>query len=212
MSGIQLSIARFPVLIRTEFFIGAVLLGAGRLTEPVLLAWWVLAVGLFVTLHELGHAVMFRVFGHHPRIELQAFGGVTSGTPGMPLTPFQDVIVSLAGPFAGILFGSTVWALTHFTGFDPPSPLVEQIIQDILWINIGWGVINLLPMLPLDGGRVLAASMRWLFRERGQKIAFFVSLVMSVAILAFALYSGQTWIAILCAMFAFANLQGLRAS
>ena len=108
-----------------------------------------------ILLHELGHALVARAFGAKPNITLYAMGGLTS-YQGARMSRVQETVISAAGPGAGIALGGAVWLATqslHLAG--NPRLLVSQI----LWVNIGWSVINLLPVVPFDGGHILAAVL-----------------------------------------------------
>src|SRR5262245_55219146 len=90
-----------PISVDLSFFMIAVVLGAPRLSRPALLAQWVAVVLVGVVVHELGHALVGRVFGLKPRIHLYGMGGLTTWEAGRELSPLRSVAVSLAGPFAG---------------------------------------------------------------------------------------------------------------
>lgn len=211
MNGLNMTIAGIPLRVRPEFFVGAIIIGGDRFSQPLLLAWWVLAVGVFVALHELGHAFAFRHYGHRPSIEIQMFGGATVGTPGKPLTPKQDIVVSFAGPAVGLVIGSAVYGFEYTTQYQPSSLLVAQVLSDIVWVNLGWSIFNLVPMLPLDGGRLFHAAMRHMLGDgRGRTVALTVSLLVAATVVWLAISSGRTFLAIFAAMFAFQSFRGLR--
>lgn len=204
-------LGRIPIEVQPSFFILAVLLAFSRLNEPVLLLSWVVVVFVSVLLHELGHAVAFRTFGHTPRITLYAMGGLTHGSPGRPLTAARSVAVSLAGPIAGFIAGGAVWLATRDVQELPP--LASAVLHDWLFVNIGWGIFNLLPMLPLDGGQALQGGLQIVAPRRAEWITLIVSLVTAGLIVAIALYVGMLWVGFLGAFFAigsFKRLQELR--
>ncbi|HVO30110.1 MAG TPA: tetratricopeptide repeat protein, partial [bacterium] len=82
---------------------------------------------------------------------------------GTAATRARRIAISLAGPFSGICFGALVLVAAPAT---IGVPLLASVRADLLWINLGWGVLNLLPILPLDGGHVTAA----LFGDRAATI------------------------------------------
>jgi membrane-associated protease RseP (regulator of RpoE activity) len=81
----------------------------------------------------------------------------------------------------------------------------------VLWVNLGWGVLNLLPILPLDGGHILASVAEIVAGRRGRFAARIFSIVLTVTIGLWALLAGQWWILILGIVLTFANVQGLRS-
>lgn len=205
----RFSILGIPVRVEPLFFLIAGLLAASRLQEPWFLASWIAVVFGSVLLHELGHAVAFRHFGYSPDIRLHTMGGHTSATAG--LNPKQDVIVSVAGP----LFGLTAGGLVYAAGFFFPSlyatPFLGVVLRDLLWVNIGWSLINLLPILPLDGGRVLIAGLRKANPMNATMRAYQVSMIVAGVAAAAALAFGMLFAALLGALFAANNYRAYQA-
>lgn len=116
---------------------------------------WTAVVFVSIMIHELGHALVVRRFGARPVISLHALGGLTSYTsPG--LSRPRQIAVSLAGPFAGFALGAVVWFASRKLQLGPGA---KDLVTSLLFVNIGWGIINMLPVLPLDGGHVLAATL-----------------------------------------------------
>lgn len=176
---LRFSVAGIPVRVHPLFWLIAVLLG---FTADLLqLLIWVVVVFVSILIHELGHALAFRRYGQRSRIILHFAGGLTvpepvpwaGGWANVGMRPGQDVLVSLAGPGAGFLFAALVIAAvnvmggsvvtTWLLGFIPLPvmavlPFGGRVIglaaTMLLWVNVFWGLINLLPIQPLDGGHV----------------------------------------------------------
>jgi len=180
-------IGKIPVEISPSFFVVAALLGYSPHEDLVELGLWILIVLGSVTAHELGHALAGRTFGLEPRIVLHGAGGTTSWTTQRSLSTSRRVAISLAGPCAGFVVGFVVWAvnaLAHPTtnGMSGASALYAFVLRNILFVNFGWGVLNLLPMLPLDGGNVMARLLDAATGGRGHRPALVVSIVLAAAI------------------------------
>jgi Zn-dependent protease len=153
------------VEIQMSFWVTSVLLAlptlssssAPRSVVASVVAIWVAVVLLSVLVHEYGHAFAMKRHGIEPAITLYAMGGLTFNRSRVPLSRLDHVIVSLAGPFAGFALGGLSYALQRLWphGVAGRSPLAEVFLHDMLWVNLGWGLINLLPVLPFDGGHVL---------------------------------------------------------
>jgi Zn-dependent protease len=142
-----------PVHVRIGFFIVPLLLAAEGTSFSSLLMW-VAVVFVSVMLHEMGHALVARAYGAHPSITLYALGGLTRYEARMSRA--QTALISLAGPGAGFVLGFAVLLLTqplHLAGAG------KEFAFNLMYVNIGWGVMNLLPVLPFDGGQLLAAAM-----------------------------------------------------
>ena len=174
----------FPVRIHPLFWLMALVLGynSGGAKE---VAAWVAAVLIAILVHEWGHALAMRGYGLRPSITLHGLGGVTSARDGQgfgpPLRMWEHVLISAAGPAAGFLLAAAVCGAVYLSGhglrceFGLPSgfmvgpaevvgtPLLTVFIAYILFASVAWGLLNLLPVYPLDGGQIarevlLAAS------------------------------------------------------
>ena len=119
-------------------------------------------------------------------------------------TWFADMIISLAGPFAGFLFAGVIFLGLALGGrsphveFDPQvliytiwrlfdAPNVNRLLWDMQFINIFWGVINLLPVFPLDGGQVSRAIFGKLNPHDGLRQSLIISIVVAVGMAALCL-------------------------
>jgi membrane-associated protease RseP (regulator of RpoE activity) len=169
----------------------------------------VVLVGILA--HELGHAFAGRRLGLEPWIRLMAFGGMTGWIRPRPLTPGQQILISVAGPAVGISIGGAVLVAGLAGVFADASPAVLQVLDYVLWVNLGWGILNLLPILPLDGGHILASVAGLVAGRNGRIAARVFSIILTVVIGLWALFAGEWWILILGVVLTFANVQGLRA-
>ncbi len=128
--------------------------------------YWIMgilgAVGLFacVLAHELGHSLVANRFGLRMRgITLFLFGGV-SEMPDEAPTPKAEVAMALAGPLVSIGLG----VLLYFGAMSVQAVAVRGVLLWLAGINILLAAFNLLPGLPLDGGRVLRAGL-WAWKK-----------------------------------------------
>jgi hypothetical protein len=208
--SLRFRVAGFPVEAHPSFFIVAVLLALG-LTDVRLIFVWVGVVFFSILVHELGHAFTGYSFGLSPRIYLYAMGGLTSWSTGRSLTEGRHILVSLAGPCAGLLVGGLVWTFVWYRPFEL-TPLGEVAIQDLLWANIGWSLLNLLPVLPLDGGSVMRSLVHISRGYRNDRLPRQVSVVVGAAAAAVAVYFAMMWAAFLAAWLAYANYAALKGA
>jgi Zn-dependent protease len=195
------------VRVEPWFFLIIALLGLAY-EEPIFIASWVAIAFVSVLLHEMGHAVAFRSFGLQPRILLHGFGGLTSGEG--HLTPWRSIAVSLAGPLAPlVLIGlPALWADAN--GLVPDGD-ARVLFSQVVFINIAWSVLNLIPVLPLDGGNVTASAFDLVLPGRGRKIAAGISLAVLAGLALLSLAIGYVFGLFLAVWFGFTNLQELRA-
>ncbi|MEY2569687.1 MAG: stage sporulation protein, partial [Acidimicrobiaceae bacterium] len=199
----HLLIAGIPVRIEPSFLIIVALLGLGPNIPLNLTLAWVAVAFVSVLVHELGHAFAFRRYGVESAITLRGLGGVT--TPGRALRGRSQVIItSLAGPCTTlVLFGiPTIWLFqSDWAGGDFDR---EVLVAMLLIINVGWSLLNLLPILPLDGGHVVEQVI-------GSRPAHLLSIVISLPLAAIAFAYGQPFAAILAVLFAVQNGVALNA-
>jgi Zn-dependent protease len=190
-----------------------------RLGNPVELAGWVAVVLASVVVHELGHAAVGRVFGLEPSVVIHGTGGTTSWTGSQKLSPAQRIAISLAGPMAGFALGGVVYAVALLArghahagsggGLGAPS-LPSFLVGQLVDVNFEWGALNLLPMLPLDGGNVMAQVLNAARRGHGERPARIISIVLAGAALVAALAWRSLWPAFLAGSFVAVNWRALK--
>ena len=117
---------------------------------------FILALFACVVLHELGHALAFRKYGGKPSILLYGMGGLASA-PGR-YTREQRIVITLGGPVIQLLLAALFYA---FAKFGPPIQTIylSYFVGAMVVVNFFWAILNLLPILPLDGGRLLGHLM-----------------------------------------------------
>jgi len=117
------------------------------------------AVGLFlsVLIHELGHALTARAYGVQTReITLWLLGGVAQ-LEQIPRNRGAEAVIAIAGPIVSVLL-SALFGLLR--GLLPSAATEGQFLLGYLsFINLSLAVFNLLPALPLDGGRILRSLL-----------------------------------------------------
>lgn len=205
---VRFSIFGIPVLIQPFFWITLVLIGGGlNANSPSA----ILHVGLFtiagfisVLVHELGHALTARKFGAYSEIVLQAFGGYAAYS-GVRLTRPQSFAVTAAGPAIQILLGLAVYLmLPHLPKISPDA---AYFIKTLIEISIFWALLNLLPILPLDGGRMLDAILG----PQRIKITLWVTIVVALSLALAALkFTSSILLPIFLGMFAWQAFQALK--
>lgn len=195
-----------PIKIDVSFFVLAALLAFGRADEPVLLVVWLAVVLFSVLVHEFGHALAGRAFGLSPSITLYSMGGLTSfAHADARLHPLKNLLVSLAGPLTGLLVGALVYFAAPRVLGDTDSRVLAVAYGDLLWVNVGWGLFNLLPVMPLDGGHIVSSIEEWITGRHETPFAHGLSLVAAAALGLWAFSAGSIWIAFLCAWFTVSN-------
>ncbi|MEM9193639.1 MAG: site-2 protease family protein, partial [Myxococcota bacterium] len=203
-----------PVRIQPFFLLIAGFLGwswaQGSEDVGVRLGIGMVVVFVGVLAHEFGHAFAGRAFGLTPQIELHGMGGVTSWRAGRRLSPGQSIFVSFAGPLVGIVIGTVALLLAGFFGVGEESTF-GFTLAIVAWVNLGWGVLNLIPMMPLDGGNIMASFFELFAKGKGRVFARYVSLGISALVLALAVYAQQIFAAVVVGWLALNNWRGLQA-
>jgi len=207
-AGLRFRMFGFPVTVAPAFLLVAALVGFTGELDLGLLVVWIGVIGVSILVHELGHAVAARGVGARPAIVIHGFGGYTTYTPPRPLSRWEQVRISLAGPAAGAALGLVVWAVWT-VAYPDARDLARAAFVFGLWANLGWGLVNLLPVLPLDGGMVMEAVLPG-DHERRRRLALGTSIPVSAA-LAGVFFSLQLpFAALLFAYFAYTSFQELR--
>jgi Zn-dependent protease len=175
------------------------------------LAWNVaeyLALFAIVLMHEFGHALACRsVGGKADRIVLWPLGGVAYVSP--PMRPGAMLWSIVAGPLVNVILVPIIWMLTTL----PADPNLHNFLGAIAYINIALLVFNMLPIYPLDGGKILW-SLLWFVMGMGRAlmVASVIGMVgaiagaLALAAMYFNGVAGQDLV-FLVAIVAFAGLQ-----
>jgi Zn-dependent protease len=192
--ALSFRVAGFPIQVHPLFFLIALATGATGGWNPARIAVWSGVVFASVLVHELGHALAFRRFGHGASISLHGLGGTTTSTGGRSLTHRQDLWVSLAGPGAGFLLGGLVLGLQLLTPVGQAGGLAGYTVRALLWTNFGYGLLNLLPIHPLDGGHAMAAIIRERGGNRYEWLIHGISLGVAVVGLVLAIVWREVWL------------------
>lgn len=194
-----------PVKIDPSFLFVCALLAYSRLSYPAFLVEWLIVIFVSILVHELGHALVVRSFGLSPQIMLYSMGGLTSWADEKGISHAKHIAISLAGPFAGFIFGGMVYLLGERMPDLFADQFGRQTYKDLLFVNLGWGVFNLLPILPLDGGNVAYSIEQMVTKKPSGVITRVISLLVAVGVGLWALSNGQLWIFFLMALFAWNN-------
>ena len=208
---IRFSIFGIPVQVQPFFWLSLVLIGgamdANTPAAILELALFVLAGFISILVHELGHALTARKFGAYSEITLQAFGGYAAYS-GVRLTRPQSFLVTAAGPGIQILLGlgvfAAIWYLPRF------ESQFGYFLGQLVWISIFWALLNLLPILPLDGGQMLNAALG----PRRIKITLWITIITAVVaglLVAFTVTTTTSIIfSLFLGMFAWQAVQALK--
>jgi len=200
-----------PITVRISpmFWVSAAIIGWISSWSLIGTLIWVAIIFISIIVHEYGHALTARYFGQFPRIELVAFGGLTY-PEGPPLSAFKEFIVVLNGPlcsFGLYVLGSLLVKVPMLA-----QPPVASILQAFRIINLFWTIVNLFPVLPLDGGQLLRILLTSWLGVKGLKAAIMASIIIAAGVGAVALFSGWFLVGAIFLLFAMQNMQSWRAT
>ena len=141
---------------------------------------------LSVLLHEASHAYMAKHYGFEvSSITLHFLGGATQ-IEGEARTPRQEFLIAVVGPLTSIAVGAAALGLWFIT----PDGLLLMAVEGLAGANLIVGAMNLVPGLPLDGGRVLKSAVWQITGDklRGTIAAAWTGRLVAVAALAWPLF------------------------
>lgn len=141
MSGLKFRIHPFYILLG----LGALALGKGYLF---------LSYTVALIIHEMGHSSAAEMYGYTlDDLRLMPYGAVISGHI-EGIKPTEEIKIAVAGPivnFVTAIIFTAIWWLVPSSYF---------FTQDFVYANLTTGIFNILPIFPLDGGRVFLALLR----------------------------------------------------
>ena len=194
---------------------------------------WVAVVFVSILIHELGHATLQRRFGGHPRIMLYSLGGLAicddcDRSPREPDSDFARRAGGRVSLFAALLSGRDpavsgvsfeFWRfpglrrLDLFLRWEPfASPVVNDAIFDLLYVNIFWGLVNLLPIYPLDGGQRRPRTLHAEQSAARNRQSLWLSIVAAAAMAVYGLIAAiRSSSAFMFGYLAYASYQTLQA-
>jgi stage IV sporulation protein FB len=178
-----------PIRIQPLFWVSSALLGIRYYSDPEgggvgYFAFWMLAALGSVLLHEYGHVLVGRFFGLRGGIVLGGLGGQTTGLDTLPRR-WQRVIVLLAGPLVQLLILAGLWAITAVPfpeALGGWATAVATAVAMVGRLNAYWALLNLLPLWPLDGGRIACELGEGLLGRRGVAAALWLCLAATAAL------------------------------
>lgn len=171
---------------------------------------WIPVLFFGVLLHELGHAAAIGVFGYGAsEITLGGFGGMTVNA--RQAKPAHDLLISIAGPLSSLVLAGVAWGLPYVVTGVNGDPFFRAILPMTVQANVLWGIFNLFPVIPLDGGQAFLNFMRLFVAPRtAVTVSVWLSFVVGGAMLAVALYMRWYFVAIIAAMLLMQNFERYR--
>jgi Zn-dependent protease len=188
-AGFSFTIRRIPFRVSYWLFFTMVMVAIYRL-QPLLerplqsiygFVELALAVAIVFIVHELGHCFAYRRYGHEPSVFLWGLGGITSGNG--RLSPGREIVVALSGLASGMLL---IWLpiyvlqntlLSNWFPTDEVGRLAYMTLWDFRGLVLLWTLVNVLPIIPLDGGHICEAVLELVSGEPKPQLNRMISMV-----------------------------------
>lgn len=206
----EFNIFRIPVRVHPWFWISMLMLGyiinqghTGQLLM-IKVALFTIIAFLSILAHELGHALTGKkLSGGWPEINLVGFGG-NARFNGGSFTKWKHIFMVAAGPAVNF-FLSALFFLIFFFVMLKADPSVTNLLTEFCfiggWLNLIWGIFNLIPVFPLDGGQIMHSFIR------DQYKAHQISLVISIIMIAISLKFGFIFSIMIFAFMGYQNFE-----
>lgn len=182
--------------------------GIGWLNSPSLegVVMWAIVIFVSILIHELGHALTAISFGQTVQVTFMPLGGLTSRS-GPKLSSLKEFLIVLNGPLAGF----ALYFLCSFflQGLDQKAPLGYMLLIGT-YINLIWTILNLFPVFPLDGGKLMMILLEKIFGGKGGRFAYVISIAFAAVCSIFFFLSHELFAGSIFALFAFESYRGFQ--
>ena len=164
---------------------------------------WIPILFLSILLHELAHAGTIAAFGYGgSQVMLAGLGGVTLNK--RVGRPWHDMVISGAGPSASFLIAFGATGLSRIVH----DPMLVAFLPLLATANFVWGLFNLVPIPPLDGGGIVRNFFRIFMREKNAfLVAIWIGFVVGIAVIVIGIYAKYWMMSFLVAWYLWMNWQ-----
>ncbi len=219
---VRFKIFGVPVMVHPFFWLVALILvgnAAVSYRDGIVVLNVVAAVGVVfvsILIHELGHSVAMAWYGIPSRIVLYAMGGMaiptSYGQKAFRRGLWDQIVIAFAGPLAQFIVLGLLFLMSAFVVI-PPNAVVSLIcvFNIAFFCNLIWPLLNLVPILPLDGGRICQGFTRILQGNyQGDITALWISVIAGVVLGVFAFQANFFLFGVLLIYITIQNFQELQ--
>lgn len=137
-----------------------------------------------IMIHELSHGLMAMFLGIKIKeIQILPFGGVVKLDNTLSFTYGEEIIISAAGPISNVVLSATVFFLQGYFGWESNG------FNFIIFSSLAIGIFNLLPALPLDGGRILRSVLSYMLGyKKATNVVTIISKIIAILLVALNIY------------------------
>lgn len=173
--------------------------------------WLAGAIAILTLVHELGHAVAARRTGAHAEISLGFLAGYASYRPTRELKRWESAWISFAGPLVHIVTAVIVLVAMGVNPLDLDQVGDSPASAAIFWAGPVIGAMNLIPVLPLDGGNIVTYGLDAIVPGKARRIMLYASIGVTVGAAAWLLVSGRQGFVLFIGFLLITQLQMLSA-
>lgn len=172
---------------------------------------WAPVLFLSVVLHELAHAAAIALLGYgSSQIVLAGMGGVTLNR--RRARPWHDMVISAAGPLSSFAIAVLAYVTLTRGGFGLGDPMFAAFLPLLLSANVWWGVFNLIPVAPLDGGHVVRNFFRMFLTERTAFVIYvWIAIIAGIGTVILGLLSRYFLLSLIIGWYVFQAFQSWQA-
>lgn len=176
--------------------------------------WLAGGIAVFTLVHELGHAIAARSAGARAEISLEFLAGYTSfrADPRHPLSGGQRALISVAGPAVHIAVSAVVLLAMGVNPFSLDSVGQTDHAAALWWAGPAIGALNLIPVLPLDGGHLALTGVEAVVGDRAVRVMAIGSLAVTIAGAVFMFGSGRPGFGLFIAFLLINQIQIINAT
>lgn len=215
MAGVKLFGGRITVRAEPFFWLLAGLfglsLGRGSPRESVV---WAAVIGFSVLAHELGHAAVCLAWGKGADIVLHGFGGATRPRDLSRFGTWRTAALDLAGCAAGFALAAAALGVLYAgaanKGMIPPATL--KAASALFTVNVWFSLFNLLPVSPMDGGKLVSGLLSARWGVSGRRAAHALGLALGAAAALWFYKDGAFYGAFICGAMAAGEARALKRS
>lgn len=200
-------LSSIPITIQPIFWIMTIILAWPQSMHDLIhLPAWMAVVTVSILIHEFGHALTAKAFGHRVHIELNGMGGAAHHD-GPRLSLFKEFMIVLNGPLAGFC----LYLISSFILYNYENSLaysIREMLYISIWVNLYWTLLNLLPVYPLDGGQLTRIVLQAIFGARGVKFSILLSTAAGACVCMYFMLEQRIYVA---SLFLFLTYESYKA-
>jgi Zn-dependent protease len=208
--GGRLTVSTEPFFWLMAGFIG-MSFGGGSPREILM---WAAAVAFSVLIHELGHAAICLAFGSGADVTLHGMGGSTRPRDTKVFGTWRTAALNLAGCAAGAALAAAAFGVLYVASVAKIAlpPEARRLTVGLVEINVWFSLFNLLPVMPMDGGKFVNGLLRARWGVNGERAGHAFGLTLGAAAALWFLWRGSTYMTILTGAMAVGEGRSLKRS